>query len=96
MLTSLYEGLPNVLIESQILSTPIVATDCPGGTAEVLENGKSGLLANIKDTKKLSEKTLSILKNENVSNQLKKNMNLSIKRFDPSIVTEHLISELKK
>ena len=96
LLTSLYEGLPNVLIESQILSTPIVATDCPGGTAEVLENGKSGLLANIKDTKKLSEKTLNILKNENVSNQLKKNMNLSIKRFDPSIVTEHLISELKK
>ncbi len=95
LLTSLYEGLPNVLIESQILGTPIVATNSPGGTAEVLENGKAGLLANIKDVHKLSEKTLSILKEEDTSRKLKENMNLSIKRFDPSLVTEHLISEIK-
>jgi len=95
LLTSLYEGLPNVLIESQILGTPIVATDSPGGTAEVLENGKAGLLADTKDAQKLSEKTLSILKNEYSSKKLKETMNLSIKRFDPSLVTEQLVYEIK-
>ena len=96
LLTSLYEGLPNVLIESQILGIPIVATNSPGGTAEVLENGKSGLLVNVKDAQELSEKTLRILREESISKELKENMQFSIRRFEPSIVTELLISEIKK
>ena len=39
---SRWEGLPTVLIEALYLGTPIVATDCPGGTREILMNGKYG------------------------------------------------------
>ena len=44
VLSSRWEGLPTVLIEALRLGTPIVATDCPGGTREILQDGKYGQL----------------------------------------------------
>jgi len=43
-LSSDVEGLPNALVEAQGLGIPAVATNCPTGPAEVIEDGGSGLL----------------------------------------------------
>jgi glycosyltransferase involved in cell wall biosynthesis len=42
--TSAFEGSPAVLIEGIAAGLPIVATDCPGGSAELLENRGAGVL----------------------------------------------------
>ncbi len=44
ILTSEFEGTPNVVLEAQWLGLPVVATDA-GGTKESFEHGVNGLLA---------------------------------------------------
>ena len=43
-LTSQYEGLPNVLIESISFGTPVISFDCTGGIKEVVEPNINGLI----------------------------------------------------
>ena len=44
VLSSKYEGLPNVLIEAQSLNVPIISSDCSTGPKEILLQGKLGYL----------------------------------------------------
>ena len=44
VLSSKYEGLPNVLLEAATLKKTIISTKCPTGPKEILDNGKRGFL----------------------------------------------------
>jgi glycosyltransferase involved in cell wall biosynthesis len=54
VLASHYEGLPNVLIQAMSFGTPIVATDCRSGPAEILEGGRLGRLVPVMDVPALA------------------------------------------
>ncbi len=61
MLSSRFEGLPTVLIEALACGTPVVATDCPTGPAEILENGESGNLVPVGEVESLAKAILEQL-----------------------------------
>jgi glycosyltransferase involved in cell wall biosynthesis/2-polyprenyl-3-methyl-5-hydroxy-6-metoxy-1,4-benzoquinol methylase len=59
VLTSHYEGTPNVVIEACALGVPVVTTEA-GGTAEAIKCGETGLVGN-RDAGELAKLVLSVL-----------------------------------
>jgi glycosyltransferase involved in cell wall biosynthesis len=55
VLSSAWEGSPNVLIQAMAIGTPCVSTDCPGGSHEILGAGRFGPLVPIGDEAALAE-----------------------------------------
>lgn len=56
VLSSLFEGIPNSLIEAMSIGIPCVATDCtPGGPAFLFNNQERGVLVNVHDSQAMAD-----------------------------------------
>ena len=60
VLSSLWEGLPLVVLEAMAASKPVIATRVPG-TAEAIVDGKTGILVPLQDSKRLAESIKKLL-----------------------------------
>ena len=60
-LSSVWEGMPSALIEAMACGCPVVSTDCPGGSREILQEGKLGPLVAVGDDASLAEAILTQL-----------------------------------
>lgn len=54
VMSSLWEGLPNAMIEALAIGKKVVSTDCIAGPREILENGKYGTLVPMQDPNALA------------------------------------------
>lgn len=62
VLTSHYEGFPNVLVESIAHGTPVVSVDCPSGPSEIISPRVNGFLVPNYDPQSLSDNMQYALK----------------------------------
>jgi glycosyltransferase involved in cell wall biosynthesis len=61
VLSSRWEGSPNTVLEALGCGTPVLAFDCPGGTAEIITEGKNGWLVPAEDWEGLAERMIRIV-----------------------------------
>lgn len=74
VLSSLYEGMPNVLIEAQGLGIPCVSSNCPpGGPAYLIDHRQTGLLFENNNLDSLVEQMYFALENEDEIKKISKN-----------------------
>ncbi len=62
LMTSNYEGLPNVLLEAMSMGLVVLATNCPcGGPSELIQHGVNGFLFPVGDDRKAVETIISLI-----------------------------------
>lgn len=82
--TSLYEGLPNSLLEAQAKGIPAVGTNV-GGIPEVIIEGKTGLLSRVADPEHIAECVKQIVSDARTLDFYRENITkLNRPEFDPS------------
>ena len=89
VLSSKYEGLPTVLIEALALNRIIVSSDCPTGPAEILNNGKCGILVPMGDAKAMSDAIIKALHDNNLRSEIESN----IAQHKQTFSTEHCLNK---
>jgi glycosyltransferase involved in cell wall biosynthesis len=67
---SLWEGLPIVLLESLSLGVPILASDCPSGPKDILQDNRYGILVPPGDSNALAEAMQRILADQQLCEKL--------------------------
>ena len=82
VLSSRFEGLPNVLLEALVLKKFVISSSCQTGPKEILLNGKGGLLFKVGDYRGLANKILFYVSNKSECKYLLKKSYKSLNRFN--------------
>lgn len=90
VLSSLFEGLPNVLLEAMACGKPVVATSV-GGVPEVVENGITGLIVSPNNYRELAQSLKKLLENKSLRMRMGKNGRKRIERwFSSSLMLDRV------
>jgi len=88
VLSSLFEGFGNVIIEAMALGIPVIATDCPSGPAAIIHHGLNGYLVPIKDADGLAEQIQRVLEHPTERAEIVTEAKRSLGQYDLVMMLE--------
>lgn len=89
--SSLFEGLPTVILEAMSYNIPVVSTKSMPGVQEILQDGKYGLLSPIHDSNSLSENLFKLLTDETKYNHYVQQSRIRAESFSKDVIKNQLV-----
>ena len=91
LLTSVYEGLPNVLIEAQALGVPVITTDA-GGSREAVDDGVTGFVSPNHSPHALAQLVLKVISDQKIRTEARSQGRNRMARFAPRTMIEQTVA----
>lgn len=85
ILSSRYEGFPNVLLEAGACGTYSLANNCPGGISEIIQRGINGEISAIENHEEFADKILSVRKDNHDCEAIKNSIS---SRFSKNFILD--------
>jgi len=88
VLSSRFEGFPNVLVEALSNNCACIATDCPTGPNEIIKNGENGLLVENENEEELKKAIDKLYYDEKLKNKFRRNAQKSVEYLKLEIIAK--------
>jgi GalNAc-alpha-(1->4)-GalNAc-alpha-(1->3)-diNAcBac-PP-undecaprenol alpha-1,4-N-acetyl-D-galactosaminyltransferase len=93
-LPSRFEGYPNALLEALACGLPVIATACPGGTSEILANGRHGMLVPPDDISAMAAALDAMMSASDLREAYASQARLAAARLDSTVVSKRWLDLL--
>lgn len=81
VLTSRFEGMPNVLLEARGSQLPVIAYNCKTGPSELIDDGINGFLVPLDKRELMCERIISVVKDKELAERLAAHSHEGLKKF---------------
>ena len=88
VLSSFYEGFPNVLCEAMHAGLPCISTKCECGPSELINDGKNGFLVQIGNVDQMTEKIITLVENETLRRTMGEEAERSTERLSREVICQ--------